>query len=157
MLPELKKTIQKTGTVVCRECGGQGLVPAPELPVTQHDVCQECGGVGVVVTQAGHAVCRKCRGEGHVAVPPMRSCLCCSGEGNVKLHVVQSVYMSDCGRCHGSGRYGGECYECNGTGKVLSQTVKVDVSPSPMGCFPEWLSVAVAQMKSERVVVEKKA
>jgi molecular chaperone DnaJ len=82
------------------------------LAISRTDPCAVCGGSGVDASQ-GQTVCPTCKGSGQ----------------EVRSHGIMK-FSSPCHTCGGSGKVGGRCANCSGSGTISKpETITVRIPP----------------------------
>jgi molecular chaperone DnaJ len=82
------------------------------LTINRHDSCTACDGSGID-RNAGQRTCTKCQGTGQES----------------KSHGFMR-FSNTCRACNGTGRIGGQCGSCGGSGNVVSnETITVRIPP----------------------------
>lgn len=85
------------------------------------------------VTYQRYATCEACHGQGSVTAEHAETCPTCGGTGHISVDLTGlfgfGVFEMECPECEGSGKVVADpCYECGGTGRVLTASeVVVDV------------------------------
>lgn len=85
------------------------------------------------VTYQRYAPCEACHGQGSIHAEHAETCPTCGGTGHISVDLTGlfgfGVFETECPECQGSGKVVVDpCYECGGTGRVLTASeVVVDV------------------------------